>query len=155
MPQKKKHTKPTYKLRRTNMTKPVLYIVAGCSGSGKSWVCKQLTDKFDYVSYDSNRKKHHLDLLLAPGSKPKLYDMPIKISTFIKRHSDQFDIKAVFILETDEAIRTRIEARGGTWTHYLARRNKIMGRRAAKYGVFSGSSRDVLAYLQDIPTLPT
>jgi len=127
--------------------KSKLYIVAGCSGSGKSWVCKQLTDKFEYISYDSNRKKNYLDLLLRPSDKPKLYDMPIRISTFLKLHSDKFDITVVFILEQDEVVKQRIEARGGVWTKYISRRNRIMARRAAKYGAFSGTSQEVLDHL--------
>jgi hypothetical protein len=131
-------------------TKPKLYMVAACSGAGKSWVCQQLTDKFDYVSYDGNRKKHHLDLLLAPSDKPKLYDPPIKISTFFKRYSDKFDIHAVFILEDDEVVKARIEARGGEWTEHIAKRNAAMHKRFAKYGNFAGTSQEVLDYLRSL-----
>lgn len=128
--------------------KPKLYMVAGCSGSGKSWVCKQLTDLCDYVSYDYNRKKLHLDLLLQPSVKPKLYDPPIKISTFFKRHSDKFDIHAVFILEEDTVIKHRIIQRGGEWTDHISKRNAAMRKRFEKYGEFAGTSQEVLDYLR-------
>lgn len=29
-----------------------LYLVCGVSGAGKSWVCRQLTDKFHYIPHD-------------------------------------------------------------------------------------------------------
>ncbi len=29
-----------------------IYLVCGVPGSGKTWVCKQLTDKFQYVAHD-------------------------------------------------------------------------------------------------------
>ena len=136
----------------TTMIKPKLYMVAGCSGSGKSWVCAQLVDKFDYVSYDYNRKKEHLDLLLAPSDRPKLYDPPIKISTFFKRHSNKFDIHAVFILEDDEVVKARIIARGGEWTEHISKRNAAMRKRFEKYGEFSGTSQEVLDYLMKAVT---
>lgn len=135
-------------MENNSYIKPKLYMLAACSGSGKSWVCKQLTDLYDYVSYDDNRKKTHLDLLLQPSTKPKLYDPPIKISTFFKRHSHQFDIHAVFILETDEVVRSRIESRGGQWTEHIAKRNAAMQKRFAKYGSFAGTSQEVLDYLR-------
>jgi guanylate kinase len=128
--------------------KPKLYMLAACSGSGKSWVCKQLTDLYDYVSYDDNRKKDHLDLLLLPSAKPKLYDPPIKISTFFKRHSDKFEIHAVFILEEDEVVKQRIAMRGGEWTEHISKRNATMRKRFEKYGEFAGTSQEVLDYLK-------
>lgn len=127
--------------------KPTIYMVCGASGAGKSWVCNQLTDKFKYVSYDGNRKSKHLELLNEPSDKPILYDPPIKISTFIKRHSDVFDIKPIFIIETEDTIRSRIAERGGEFTEALAKRIREMSKRNAKYGVFSGTSAEVLEYL--------
>lgn len=139
-----------YKKKTEATTKPKLYMVAACSGSGKSWVCKQLTDKFDYVSYDDTRKKEHLDRLLSPSDKPKLYDPPIKISTFFKRHSDKFDIHAVFILEEDDVVKARVESRGGEWTEHISKRNAAMRKRFDKYGDFAGTSQQVLDYLKGL-----
>ena len=31
-----------------------LYLICGVSGSGKTWVCKQLTNKYNYVPHDLN-----------------------------------------------------------------------------------------------------
>lgn len=128
--------------------KPTIYLLIGCSGSGKSWVCNQLTDKFTYVSYDGVRKKNHIPGLLAYSDKPKLYDPPIKISTFFKRHSSRFNIICVAILESDEVVKSRVESRGGKWTLGLVKRNATIVKRAQKYSCYSGTSQEILHYLQ-------
>lgn len=131
--------------------KPIVYMVCGVSGAGKSWVCDQLTDKFYYVSYDNNRKNKHIDLLLNNTTdKPALYDPMIKISTFIKRNSFQFDIRPVFIIEKEEVVRERLEGRGGEFTPYIITRMNAMNKRNAKYGIFSGTSQEVLDYLKNV-----
>jgi hypothetical protein len=132
------------------VVKPVVYLVSGISGSGKSWVCEQLLDKFTYVSYDREQRRDHLDLLKATTGKPKLYDPSIKISTFIRRYSYLFDIRPVFIIENESVIRDRLEIRGGVFTDYAPRRMKVIASRAAKYGVFSGTSSEVLDYLKSV-----
>jgi Zn ribbon nucleic-acid-binding protein len=129
--------------------KPTIYMVCGASGSGKSWVCRQLTDMSNYISYDENSKKKHIDLLKgADLSRPTLYDPPIKISTFIKRHSHEFDIIPVFIIEDTETVKERILSRGGEWTDFISKRCEAMKKRNAKYGVFSGTSQEVLDWLK-------
>jgi predicted RNA-binding Zn-ribbon protein involved in translation (DUF1610 family) len=129
--------------------RPTIYLVSGVSGAGKSWVCEQLLDKFSYVSYDRNSKSKHLDLLKQPSDKPKLYDPPIKISTFIRRHSDIFDIHPIFIIEDEATIKARLAQRGGVFTDSAIKRIAAIKSRNKKYGVFSGTSSEVLVYLQN------
>lgn len=131
-------------------SRPTVYLVSGVSGSGKSWVCEQLLDKFTYVSYDKNSKSKHLELLKQSSGKPKLYDPPIKISTFIRRHSDMFNIRPVFIIEEESVIRARLMQRGGVFTDSATKRISAIRSRSKKYGIFSGTSSQVLAYLQTI-----
>jgi len=138
------------KILDPNFVKPTIFMVIGCSGSGKSWVCNQLKDLFTYISYDSTRKKNHISGLLAYSDKPKLYDPPIKISTFFKRNSSRFNIRCVAILESDDVVKSRIEKRGGEWTDHISKRNKTMRKRAEKYAEFSGTSEQVLDYLKNI-----
>jgi Zn ribbon nucleic-acid-binding protein len=131
-----------------DFVKPTIFMVIGCSGSGKSWVCNQLKDDFQYISYDGSRKRNHIPGLMEHSSKPKLYDPPIKVSTFFKRHSHRFNIRCVAILETDDVVKERIKIRGGIWTNSISKRNAVMVKRAAKYGEFSGTSQEVLDYLK-------
>lgn len=127
---------------------PTVYLVSGVAASGKSWVCEQLLDKFDYISYDKTRKKDHVDLLLTPSDKPKLYDPTFKISTFIKRNSDKFHIIPVFIIETEEVIRERVKKRNGKFTEHMKKRIKEIEKRNIKYGTFAGTAQEVLDYLK-------
>lgn len=131
-------------------TKPVVYMVCGASGAGKSWVCNQLKDAFTYVSYDDTPKSKHVELLQQPSDKPFIYDPPIKISTFIKRNSHLFDIRPIFIIESQDTIKARIAQRGGRFTEALSKRIREMDKRNAKYGIFSGTASEVLKFLMEI-----
>lgn len=54
-------------------TKPTVYLVCGVSGSGKTWVCKQLQHKFTYVPHDEHFKDHDS---VAVGAA-KAHDKPV------------------------------------------------------------------------------
>jgi len=139
-------------LHPPSSSKPTVYLLIGAPASGKSWVANQLLDKFDYISYDNNPKQNHLDLLLTPSTKSKLYDPTFKISTTIRRHSDQLDFILVAICETEEILRERMALRGGQWTNTIMNRNGEIQKRFLKYGAngFMGTAIEVLAYLRSI-----
>lgn len=132
--------------------KPMLYLIAGVSGSGKSWVCNQLSKQFNYISYDAVPKKQHLTLLLNPKNhnKPLLYDLSIKTSTFIKRHSKEFDIHFITIMGDFLQVKQQLKNRGGKITKGLYRRWIIMKNRTDQYAEFTGSASEVLSYLQSV-----
>lgn len=130
-----------------------VYLLVGAPASGKSWVASQLTEKFHYISYDDNPKSQHLSLLQqAPTDKPILFDPTFKISTIIKRHSDEFDFKIVAINEMEGVLRFRVEHRGGEWTPTILKRNEQVKKRYEKYGTggFIGTSSEVLRYLSEL-----
>jgi len=135
-----------------NKPLPTVYLLVGAPASGKSWVASQLTDKFDYISYDGNSKKTHLDLLKIPSIKPKLYDPTFKISTIIRRHSNEFNFILVGIYEEEQVLRDRMNLRGGTWTDTVMKRNEVAKKRYEKYGTngFLGSSQEVLEFLKEV-----
>lgn len=130
--------------------KPKLYLVCGVSGSGKSWVCNQLKDKYEYLSSDSSPKKGHVEKLkeMAKTSKPLLYDLSVSISTFIKNNAAEFDIYPIFIKETREVILARLAERG-TGMALSDSRLKAIDSRTVKYGKFSGTTVEVLKYLEE------
>jgi hypothetical protein len=131
---------------------PTIYLLVGAPAAGKSWVSKQLLDKFEYISYDGNRKKNHLDMLREPSDKCKLYDPTFKISTIIRRHSDEFNFIIVGIYESEEVLRARIAGREGKWTDTILKRNEVVKKRFLKYGNggFVGTSDECLDYLRNI-----
>lgn len=124
-----------------------LFLIAGCPASGKSWVCNQLTDKFNYVSYDKVNKNYHVYELLKNNSKPLLYDPTIKISTFTKRYRHLFNVRLIVIVEPEEVIKQRMLSRGGQITDTIKRRIKRMCN-LSKDCEFSGTSNEVLEYLK-------
>jgi len=127
-----------------------LIILTGVPGSGKSWVCNQLTDLCHYISYDDIPKEQHLHLMLDDNIKlPILYDPWRKATSFIKRYSDIFNIKFVAIKEKEEVIKNRLINRGGNFDKntlkYIKRLDTI-----AKKADFVGTSDEVLKFLIDV-----
>ena len=148
-------TKPPKVNRYTGIRNPLLptvYLLVGAPASGKSWVSSQVLDKFEYISYDGNRKKDHLDLLRQPSEKHKLYDPTFKISTIIRRHSDEFNFILIAIYETEEILKSRMSSRNGKWTDTVMKRNEVAKKRHEKYGAggFIGTSDEVLHHLKSI-----
>lgn len=132
-------------------TSPKLIIVFGCSGSGKTWISNQLTDLYHVVHYDTVSRTKLLDVLRAqPTDKPILLDLPIKISTFIKRHGAEFDLRCVAVMGDFIKVKQQILLRGGKITPTIYKRWKQIGKRAAKYAEFTGDSEDVLRYLKKL-----
>lgn len=136
--------------RPTFPVKPILYLVAAASGVGKTWVCRQLTDIVPYVSYDEGGSGTYFDRLYNQASiSPILItDRPVGISTFIRRGARLYDIRAVFIHETEEVHLERLLARGGAWTPSITKRREVILKRAKVFGEFCGTSQEVLEYLK-------
>lgn len=151
---RKNNTKEQYEefkveLEGYKQIKQDLFLIAGCPASGKSWVCEQLSDKFNYVSYDKVNKNYHVYELLKNNNKPLLYDPTIKVSTFTKRYSHLFNIKLLVIVEDKRIIENRMRVRSGEITKTLDRRIKRMSD-LSNNCEFSGTSDEVLNYLNSI-----
>lgn len=140
----------TFQYADTQMNKQTIHLLIGAPGAGKSWVANQLLDKYEYISYD-NDKKNYLNLFRASSNKPKLYDPTFKVSTIIRAHADEFNFIVVCISESDDTLKSRIEKRGGKWTDTISKRNIQMRKRYNKYGTngFIGTSDEVLVYLRE------
>jgi|GEM_PF-6537186 len=129
-------------------TKKIVYVIAGASGAGKSWICNQVINKFKYVSYDKTPKDQTRSILWNETSTV-IYDPTTHVSSFIKRNKDIFDIKLIVIVEDELTISTRLMARGGQITNSVRQRIKRM-KNLAKGAVFSGTSSEVLAFLRTV-----
>ncbi len=151
---RKNNTKEQYEelkgtVDRYRQIKQDLFLIAGCPGSGKSWVCNQLSDTFNYVSYDNTNNNYHVYELLKNNSKLLLYDPTIKISTFTKRYSHLFTIRLIVIVEDESVINKRMVGRSGKVTDTITRRIKRMSS-LSKNCEFSGTSSEVLDYLKEL-----
>jgi predicted RNA-binding Zn-ribbon protein involved in translation (DUF1610 family) len=138
-----------------NYSAPVkLIIVCGPSGSGKSWVCNQLSDEYSYVSFDKVPKEQHLLKIMQLASqcpnKPVLYDPFRKASTIFSRYSQVWPCELIAIDESLDTICERIASRGGVPDRdEIAKAVKRHQSTVAK-SHFSGTSTEVLNYLRSI-----
>jgi hypothetical protein len=137
------------------MRQPI-YLVVGAPGSGKTWLCRQLKDKFTYIPHDENIiPKQHLDKTIAAASwsdKPILIDTPFSVTQIVeplKRLG--LKITPVFVIETPRLTRERYENREGKPIPkgHLTR-IETYKKRALELGAFKGTSTQVLQHLKDI-----
>lgn len=138
--------------------KPNIYLVVGCPGAGKSWICEQLMHKFEYVHHDGYIG--HIDqpqiyvqaILLAAKSttKPILAEAPFSISQ-IKNPLEKngLTVIPVFIQEHPSVIAARYRKREGKdiIVGHLTRQ-KTYAERARELRAFSGTSEEVLQHLK-------
>lgn len=136
-----------------------IYMVVGSPGSGKTWVCDQLKDKFHLIHHDG------FIHLKAPGSyvkgildeapkstKPVLIEAPFSISkTKEPLEAAGYKVIPVFIVEEDSVHRKRYAARElkNIPQGHLTRTQTYLQR--AKDGKhFYGTSEQVLKHLKEI-----
>lgn len=131
--------------RKNHLIKKTVILVAGVSGSGKSWVCNQL-DK-TYFPFDKIDKKNIRSIIYNSDSPIVVYDPTVFISSFIKRNKDVFNIKLIIIVESEDVIKSRLISRGGAFTANIARRINRMNQIKCA-AEFSGTSQEVLDYIK-------
>lgn len=126
-----------------------LIIVAGLSGSGKSWVCDQLNDDFVYISYDKIPKEQHFYAMVETAKQGKhiLYDPLRKPISILKRYRQVFSVRLMVIDESADVIKKRIIGRGGSRTDNI---DKFIHKidQYKQYAEFSGTSSQVLEYIR-------
>jgi hypothetical protein len=137
--------------RKNHFIKKNVFIVAGVSGSGKSWVCSQLADIAQYIPFDDCDKKNIRSIIFNAQEEKIIYDPTVHVTSFIKRNSDVFNIRLLVINESLDVVKTRIQSRGGEFTDNMIKRHKRMAiiKNAAE---FSGTSNEVLNYLKKVLT---
>lgn len=127
---------------RQNIKKKII-LVAGAAGSGKTWVCNNLSSRIHYHQYDKNNRSEARSMLWNLDAAVIAYDPFSHVSTFIKKNSDIFDIHLYVIQESMAVVKQRLEGRGGQYTKSVERRIKRM-KNLAKMAIFSGTSSEVL-----------
>lgn len=155
---------------------PDVYLVCGVSGSGKSWVCRQLKEKFSYVPHDRcwthpNAKpdEEALDPKWGPpGSKSIHVDVVSAISKMTPRPiltecpfaerkvREELEAKGlkvipVFVIEPAETVAERYQAREGKPLPKAAftRASSILDR-AKEWSAFHGTANQVLEHLRGV-----
>lgn len=131
-----------------------IYMVIGCPGSGKSWVCEQLRDRYHYVSHDDYLDMSYLSAIVresATAKKPLLVETPFSISQLKDPLEKKgYSVTPVFIQESGDVIRIRYLKREGKPIPpgHLSRQ-QTYAERARLWYSFVGTSEEVLAYLKN------
>lgn len=138
--------------------KAKVYLVCGIPGSGKSWVCDQLKDKFKYVAHDNNITKtqngdYVKAIIKASDTNNKLLaEAPFSISE-IKEPLEKVGLTVVpvFIIETLETHTKRYESRDSKPIPkgHLTRLETFK-KRAKEWGCYSGIFQQVLDHLKKV-----
>lgn len=152
-----------------------VYLIVGVSGSGKSWVARQLADKFNYVPHDRcwthphakpaegldpkwgppGCKSTHFESLLAAAKEsalPVLSEVPFaerKLREDLEK--EHVHVVPVFVIEPPEVIAKRYRQREGKdlAKPALSRAISIVDR-AKEWNSFFGTSDEVLKHLKEL-----
>ena len=137
------------------MNKQPIYLLVGVPGSGKSWVCNQLKDKFEYLAHDDYigmPYAKHASASARTGTKPVLIETPFSISQ-LKNPLEVSGNKVipVFIIESEDVLKDRYYKRDKKLipTGHLTRM-KTYAERAKEWNAFMGTSQEVLEYLKSV-----
>jgi hypothetical protein len=134
------------------------YMVIGCPGSGKTWVCDQLKDKFHLVHHDlfigmaGDTYVKEILKQSKTSTKPLLIEAPFSVNK-IKDPLEEAGLKIVpvFIQEPHHVIADRYlkrEKREIPKGH-LTRQNTYKAR-AEEWKAFHGTASQVLDHLKGI-----
>jgi dephospho-CoA kinase len=131
-----------------------IYLVCGVPGSGKTWVCNQLKDKFDYINHDNYKKNYALILKSAASysKKPILADCPFAERALRDELvKSGYKVIPVFIIEDPSVSKQRYETRDKKpYPQSFLTRAKTIENRAKEWDAFAGTSKQVLEHLKNI-----
>jgi hypothetical protein len=153
----------------------LVILVIGVAASGKSWVCRQLTDRFDYLAHDRcwehpdftpadlpdapwgppGSVSRHLEMLALAaqgGARPVISEVPFGESELMRRlRGVGVDVLPVFVVEEPKVIMTRYYQREkrSPPMEVLTRAGRLQAK-AERLGAFFGTSDEILAHLQQL-----
>lgn len=131
------------------MLQPV-YLVCGVSGSGKTWVCRKLQNKFTYVPHDEHYN-YQVKVVAeaAKGDKAVITECPFA-ERVLKNDMEMagLNVTPVFVVTPPDQVAAQYFAREGKQIPKGAytRATTILNR-AVEWGAFHGTSEEVLAHL--------
>jgi len=148
-------------------------LVCGVAGAGKSWLCRQLSDRYTYIAHDRcwshptakphdgndvawgppGSKSTHLETLVRAAKtsgKPVLTEAPFgerKLKEDLEMAGVR--VRPVFVIEDAEVIRRRFLSREGSLpSQGVITRLSGLKARAISWDAFWGTSDAVLAHLK-------
>lgn len=135
------------------MTRDV-YLICGVSGSGKTWICNQLKDKFTYVAHDEHFNDHELFVWKSSKDtdKPILTECPFA-ERILKEKLEGYGLKVIpyFVIEHPRVCEKRYMDREGKPIQKAAyTRAATIINRAIEWKAPNGTSEEVLKMLQGL-----
>jgi hypothetical protein len=135
-----------------------VYLVVGVPGCGKSWVCNQLKEHFNYVPHDQHYNGHPRAIMEAAKTSKKhvLADCPFAERPLRDQLAkEHIEVIPVFIVEAPEVVKVRYESRakplpGRAIPKGFMTRAKSIGARADEWKAFKGTSDEVLRHLLEL-----
>lgn len=139
-----------------------IFILVGASGSGKTWIANQITDKYTYVPHDKYGLKSNQDYIKAisaianASQKPVVCDTPFSLSQIQDPLSEMgYMVRPIFVVETPSTTRQRYEARYTTERKgqeimpkgHLSR-IETYRKRAEELNAPVGTSSEILDYMR-------
>lgn len=136
------------------MSKPI-YLLCGVSGSGKTWVCEQLKDRFlyvrndDYIRENAGNRLGDLMALATHSTSPVLTDCPFGERELRDQLvSAGYHVKPYFIVESTETVQARyLQRTGRPLPQAAATRSVSIAARADEWAAPRGTSSEVLQML--------
>lgn len=135
------------------MSKTV-YLVCGVSGSGKSWVCRQLGEKFHYIPHDEHYHDFEPTLIKAAEEhdRPVISEVPFA-ERKVREALEWAGVKVVpvFVVEAPDVVAKRFHGREGrpASKSAMTRATTIM-KRVKEWKAFHGTSDEVLKHLTEL-----
>lgn len=131
-----------------------VYLVCGVPGSGKTWVCSQLTDKFNYIPHDNHPKDIQTIIKDAAmnGTKTVITECPFGERSF-KEFLEAFNIVVIplFIVEEPKVVQERYFKREGKELYKAGvTRATTIKDRAKEWNAVNGTSSEILEYLKKV-----
>lgn len=148
-------------LAKKETARPLIYLVIAVPGSGKTWVCRQLVELFEYVPHDDYLGPKNVAYVSAivtaarAAQKPLLTEAPFSVSE-IKEPLERagFPVIPVFIFEEVPVILDRYWHREGgkAFPKQHLTRMQTYRQRCWQWQAFGGTSEEVLAHLKALGT---
>lgn len=133
------------------MRKKIIAVV-GAPGSGKTWVCNQLKDKYNYIPHDDYIGKDYVKAIIDRSNygTTTLIEIPFSI-TQIKEplEAEGLDFETVFIIEDEKTLSDRyLKREGKPIPKGHLTRQQTYAARAVEYKSFKGTAEQVLKHLK-------
>lgn len=146
------------------MKPSTIYIIAGTPGSGKTWVCNQLENKFRVVHHDEHLQGgftgfggelgyvKELARQARIGERPVLGETPFSLSKIMEPLQGMgFEVKPVFILESESVTSQRyLDRMGKRIPKGHLTRIRTYRLRSKELNAPAGTSREILEYLKGV-----